>query len=80
MKQSNKQPSKSMPDYVPMSAQQEQDEVVLAALNDIPDAPEGNQLSPRNSAKHSPLRQELKEDLLARGMSDDDAEEFLRMI
>ena len=48
--------------------------------SDIPVEPEGNQLSARNSAKHSPLRQELKEDLLARGMSDDDAEEFLRMI
>ena len=80
MKKSNKQPPKSMPDYVPMSAQQEQDEVVLAALNDIPDAPQAQPKSPTVSAAGSPALLALKEDLLARGMSDDDAEEFLRMI
>ena len=80
MKKSSKQSVKSMPDYVPMSAQQEQDEAVLEALSVISDAPEAQHKSPTTSAKRSPLLQELKEDLLARGMSDDDAEEFLRMI
>ena len=78
MKKSNKQPPKSMPDYVPMSAQQEQDEVVLAALNDIPDAP--TKTSQPSFADGSPLLQELKRELLAKGMSDEKAEEFLRMI
>ena len=80
MKKSSKQSVKSMPDHVPMPAKQGQDEAVLEALSALPDAPQVQPKSPTASADHSPLRQELKEDLLARGMSDDDAEEFLRMI
>ena len=46
--------------------------------SDIPDAPV--KPSQPSFADGSPLRQELKQELLAKGMSDDDAEEFLRMI
>ena len=45
-----------------------------------PDAPQAQPKSPTVSAAGSPALLALKEDLLARGMSDDDAEEFLRMI
>ena len=78
MKKSNKQPPKSMPDYVPMSAQQEQDEAVLAALNNIPDAPA--KTSQPSFAAGSKGLLALKKELLAKGMSDAEAEEYLRQL
>lgn len=75
-----KQSQESMPDFVPMSAQQEQDELIIAAMRDIPDEPEAPKDSRPSFADGSPGLQWLKEELLARGMSEPKAEEFLRMI
>ena len=45
-----------------------------------PDAPEGKQPSQPSFADGSPLLQELKQELLARGMSDAEAEAYLRQL
>ena len=79
MSKSKQQPQQSMQDYVPMSAQQEQDEVILAAMSAIPDAP-AKPSSQQSFADGSPLLQELKKELLQKGMSDADAEAYLRQL
>ena len=79
MSKSKQQPQQSMQDYVPMSAQQEQDEVILAAMSAIPDAP-AKPSSQQSFADGSPLLQELKKELLQKGMSDAEAEAYLRQL
>ena len=79
MSKSKQQPQQSMQDYVPMSAQQEQDEVILAAMSAIPDAP-AKPSSQQSFADGSPILQELKKELLQKGMSDADAEAYLRQL
>ena len=79
MSKSKQQPQQSMQDYVPMSAQQEQDEVILAAMSAIPDAP-AKPSSQQSFADGSPLLQELKKELLQKGMSDEKAEAYLRQL
>jgi hypothetical protein len=68
-------------DIEPISAQQEQDEVVLAFLSNFPDASDASTKTSRPSfAASSKGLLELKKELQQKGMSDDEAEEFLRMV
>ena len=81
MSKSKQPPQESMQDYVPMSAQQEQDEVILAAMSVIPDAPEtSKQNSQPSFAAGSKGLLSLKQELLAKGMSDEKAEAYLRQL
>ena len=81
MSKSDKPMQQSTQDYVPMSAQQEQDEAVLAFLSNIPDAQDVSTktLQPSFAAGSKGLL-ELKEELLQRGMSDAEAEAYLRTV
>ena len=64
-----------------MSAQQEQDEAVLDALRAF-DAEESaaEDSSKPSFADGSPVLQEIKKDLRSRGMSDEEAEAYIRTI
>lgn len=64
----------------PMSAQQEQDELIIEAMRDIPDVEEVKTPSRASFAEGSTGLLELKKDLLQRGMSDAEAEAYLRQI
>jgi len=75
------QESEQLSDIEPISAQQEQDEVVLAFLSNFPDASDASTKTSRPScAASSKGLLELKKELQQKGMSDDEAEEFLRMV
>lgn len=69
------------PDIKPTSAQEEQDEVIaewLAEQSNTREVP--MQSSQKPSAIRSPGLLDLKSELLEKGMSDEEAEEFLRQI
>jgi hypothetical protein len=78
MNKSDKPTKQSTQDFVPMSAQQQQDEAVLAFLSNTPDAP--TKTSQPSFAEGSKGLLELKKDLQQRGMSDAEAEEHLRTL
>lgn len=81
MNKSDKPTTQSTQDFVPMSAQQEQDEVVLAFLSSIPDATDAlTKTSQPSFAAGSKGLLELKKELQQKGMSDADAEEYLRTL
>ena len=81
MNKSDKPTKQSTQDFVPMSAQQEQDEVVLAFLSNIPDAPDASTKTSQPSfAAGSNGLLELKKELQQKGMSDADAEEYWRTL
>jgi hypothetical protein len=64
----------------PMSAQQEQDELIIEAMRDVPDVEEVKTPSRASFAEGSTGFLELKKDLLQKGMSDAEAEAYLRQI
>lgn len=65
----------------PMSAQQEQDEVIIEAMRNIPEEPETLSPNAQDSfAASSKGLLSLKKGLLARGMTDEEAEAYIRMI
>lgn len=81
MNKSDKPTKQSTQDFVPMSAQQEQDEAVLAFLSNTPDAPDApTKTSQPSFATGSKGLLELKKDLQQKGMSDAEAEEHLRTL
>ena len=65
-------------DSLPMSAQQEQDEVIMEAMSAIPDEPTKD--SQPSFATGSKGLLDVKSELISRGMSDAEAEEYLRTL